>query len=191
MKLIAGLGNPGKEYRESRHNLGFRVIEELSSRHKIKLDKSKHRSLLGEGRIEGERVILVKPLTFVNLSGEALSSLKGSFPVETGDIIVIHDDLDLERGRIRIRERGSSGGHKGVNSIIEHLGTQEFSRIRIGIGRPSSSFDETAYVLGELEEEEKEIIAQAVREAAETAGMIIKEGVRETMNRYNKKGGKE
>jgi PTH1 family peptidyl-tRNA hydrolase len=191
MKLIAGLGNPGGKYRETRHNLGFRVIEELSSRHKIKLDKNKHQSLFGEGKIEKEGAVLVKPLTFVNLSGEALSSLKSSFLIEVEDIIVIHDDLDLERGSIRIRTKGSSGGHKGVNSIIEHLGTEEFIRIRIGIGRPSSLFDKTAYVLGEFAEEEKGIMGAAVREAAEAAGMIVREGAGKTMNKYNKKGGKE
>lgn len=191
MKLIAGLGNPGEEYRGSRHNLGFRVIEELFLKHRIKLNQSKYRSLFGEGEIEKEQVILVKPLTFVNLSGEALLLLKTFFSLEPPDMIVIHDDLDLKKGTIRIRARGSSGGHKGVESIIKHLETEEFARVRIGIGRPSPSLEETAYVLEGFEKEEKEMIAQAVREAADAVGIIIKEGLGEAMNRYNKRGGKE
>ncbi len=186
MKLIIGLGNPGENYQQTRHNLGFKVVEKISSLYKIKLNKSKFQSLFGEGKIKEEKVILAKPLTFMNLSGEVIVPLQNAFKFNLKDIIVIYDDLDLEIGKIRIREKGSSGGHKGIKSIIDHLKTTEFGRIRMGIGRPPLGLiNETDYVLGKFSTEEKKIVIASIREAVKAIETIIEEGIVKAMNRYN------
>ena len=136
MKLIVGLGNPGKQYDKTRHNIGFDVIEKIAEKLNIKLDQAKFKGIYGIGHVEGEKVYLLKPLTYMNLSGESICALMDYFQIDIEDLLVIYDDLDLPVGRIRLRQRGSAGGHNGIKSTIAHVGTQEFNRIRVGINRP-------------------------------------------------------
>ncbi|NLB88411.1 MAG: aminoacyl-tRNA hydrolase [Syntrophomonadaceae bacterium] len=152
MKIVVGLGNPGKKYSETRHNLGFKVVEELAKRFPIEKEESKYDAIIGHIRIGSEKVLLVKPLTYMNLSGKSVQPLVHFYKLELQDLIVIYDDMDLDLGRLRIRESGGTGGHKGMVSITQRLSTQEFPRIRVGIGRPE---DETIdLVLGNFSNDE-------------------------------------
>ena len=154
MKLIIGLGNPGKEYENTRHNVGFNVIDILAKEYDISVTKIKHKALIGEGRIGSEKVLLVKPQTYMNLSGETLIDIYKYYKVDLDNIIVIYDDMDIEPGKIKIRKKGSSGGHNGMKSIIQMIGTEDFPRIRIGIGRPEHNGDEINHVIGAIPEEQ-------------------------------------
>ncbi|MCD6317491.1 aminoacyl-tRNA hydrolase [Candidatus Aerophobetes bacterium] len=186
MRLVFGLGNPGKEYYKTRHNVGFLVIDYLSEKFKIGVENYSFRSLIGEGKIKGEEIILCKPLTFVNESGASLKEVKAYYQLNLEDIIVISDDADLPLGRIRIAKRGGSGGHKGLKSIIQSLETENFPRLRIGIGRPSEKMGLRDYVLEEftpLEWEIMELIIQKVTLAIET---IFTQGLDEAMQEYNR-----
>jgi len=188
MKIIVGLGNPGREYEKTRHNAGFMVIDRLSAVLKTPVEKRMFRALTGQGRIGDEKVLLVKPQTFMNLSGEAAGALLRWFKLAPADLLVICDDLDLPPGKMRIRSRGGSGGQKGMQSIIETIGADEFPRFRLGIGRPADpSFETADYVLGRFGQEEAEIFAEAVKLAAEAVVFAVNEGLEKAMNRYNRK----
>lgn len=184
MWMIVGLGNPGKAYANTRHNVGFMVAEEIAERYRIPLTEKKDGYRIGKGSIESERVILVEPLRYMNLSGPVVQTIREKFAVPPERLIVVHDDLDMETGRLRIRRTGSSGGHKGVESIIHHLGSKDFIRVKIGIGRtPGVNAEE--YVLSRFKQDEKKIIMEAVKRAADSVRVIIAEGLERAMNTFN------
>lgn len=185
MRVIFGLGNPGPEYRESRHNLGFRVVDSLSGKCKIELNSYCHQALIGKGCIGKEVVILVKPLTFVNAAGESLYQIKQSYRLNCEDIILISDDLDLDLGTLRITSKGGDGGHKGLRSVIRRLGTNLIPRLRIGIGRPKAEVDLQEYVLSEFDVREKKVIEAAIDKASEAIETIISQGIDQAMSKYN------
>ncbi len=187
MKIIVGLGNPTEKYVGTRHNVGFAVIEELADRFNISLDEKKHKAIFGKGIIEGEKVILVKPQTYMNLSGESVRSLVDYYKVEVEDIIVIYDDISLDVGQLRIREKGSAGGHNGMKNIISHLGSEAFVRIRVGIGEKPKGYDLADYVLSRFSKKEQELIVDGYYMAANAIKLIIQEDVSAAMNMYNVK----
>ena len=183
MKLIVGLGNPGREYQGARHNVGFVVVDILARRHGIHVKARRSKSLVGEGVIAGEKVVLAKPLTFMNLSGEAVGALVRRYRIDPSDIIVIADDVNLPLGRLRIRAGGSSGGHKGLRSIIHSLGMEDFPRIRVGIGSPKGEMVD--FVLSRFHKSERGVVDEAVNRAADAVEAILSEGIEPTMNRFN------
>ncbi len=188
MYLVVGLGNPGKEYEFTRHNIGFRVIDRISKDLNTAVSKSQCRTLIGHASSAGHKVILAKPQTFMNLSGDSVSELVKWHKIEKDRIIVIYDDLDLDVGKLRIRPKGNSGGHKGVESIIDRLGTTEFIRVRIGIGRPDKIIlkeNGSDYVLSNIPRKEQEAIDQAILSAAEAVAKIIGNSLEAAMNEYN------
>jgi len=162
MKCIVGLGNPGKQYDQTRHNIGFEVIDALSDQFSIPLNQSKFKGMYGVGLHNGEKVLLLKPLTYMNLSGESIRAVMDYYQIELEDLLVIYDDLDLPVGKIRLRQKGSPGGHNGIKSTVAHLGTQEFNRIRIGIDRPTPGMSVPDYVLGRFRPEERPLTQDAV-----------------------------
>ena len=186
MYVIAGLGNPGKKYENTRHNMGFLVLDELASKYGIKVSRIKHKALVGEGNIAGEKVLLVKPQTYMNLSGESLREVMSYYKVPIENLVVIYDDLDLETGTLRIRKKGSAGSHNGMKSVIYQLQDDGFPRIRVGIGA-SGDTDWKDYVCGTVSKEEAGILATAIRNAADAAACMIEEGVDIAMNKYNTK----
>ena len=183
--MVVGLGNPGLKYAGNRHNVGFHCLDRLAEKHDLVFDKRQLDAELAMGRIAGRRAILVKPQTFVNASGEAVGAVARFFKVDMGDVLVIYDDLDLPQGTTRLRPRGSSGGHNGIKSVIDHLGTQGFPRVRVGIGRPPGRMAPKAYVLqdwGEAERAEMEEVYDRVVSAVEA---FIRQGIKEAMNQFN------
>ena len=189
MYIIAGLGNPGKKYENTRHNIGFITLDFLAERHDIKINKIKHKALVGEGRIAGQKVLLVKPQTYMNLSGESLREVMDYYKVDIEDMIVIYDDIDLDAGAVRIRKKGSAGTHNGMRSIVQHLGT-DFPRIRMGIGKDKRG-DLVDFVLGGFTKEDKEVLEPAVERAALAVECYVDEGIEKAMNKYNIKAKKE
>ena len=193
MKLIIGLGNPGRIYAHSRHNIGFMCLNHFARTQGIRLDKKQGQARTGTGEVAGYKVILARPQTYMNLSGESVSRLVKRFKVDLDDLIIIHDDLDLPLGKIRIRHGGGSGGHKGIDSIVTHLESQDFTRIRVGIGRPAtvegSAEDKEAdvidYVLSDFTPEEKQAIAQVIPKVSEAIHCLLSEGLTAAMNKYN------
>jgi len=185
MKIVVGLGNPGSRYEATRHNVGFLVIDRLARELGITVNKSQNQALLGEGRIDSSKVLLVKPQTYMNNSGEAVGSLARYYKVNPEEIIVIYDDLDLEPGRLRVRAKGSAGGHNGIKSIIKHLDTEIFPRVKVGIGRPAPGMNFADYVLGYITKEEWLILDKAMADAAEAVKEIIRFGIEKAMNRFN------
>ena len=185
MKIIAGLGNPAAKYEGTRHNTGFAVIDQLAEKYSIRVNTNRQRGLCGAGIIGGEKVLLVKPLTFMNLSGECIRPLMDYYKLEPSELLVIYDDISLEIGQIRIRAKGSAGGHNGMKSIIGHLGTQEFPRIKVGVGGKPEQMDLADYVLGHFSREEQAAIKESVKLAAEASEFILTDGVKEAMNRFN------
>jgi PTH1 family peptidyl-tRNA hydrolase len=183
--LIVGLGNPGREYVENRHNVGFDCVDLLAEKYGIALNKSQHKARLGMGQVAGRRAILAKPQTYVNSSGEAVGAVARYDKVAPEDVLVIYDDLDLPQGTIRLRPGGSSGGHNGIKSIIEHLGTQAFPRVRIGIGRPPGRMEPKDYVLQDFTAAEREAMAEVYDRVVAAVETFIREGIREAMNRFN------
>lgn len=183
MKLIVGLGNPGKEYENTRHNVGFMAIDKISKLYNIDLNRKKFKGVYGEGFINNEKVILLKPTTYMNLSGESVREVTNFYKIDNLDVIVLYDDISLELGRIRIREKGSAGGHNGIKNIILNLATEEFPRIKIGIGKPN--VDLVKYVLGSFTEEEFKILDQSIDVSIKSVEEIIKSDVNGAMNKYN------
>lgn len=189
MYVIAGLGNPGAKYVNTRHNIGFMVIDELAGKNGISVTEKKHKALVGKGIVSGEKVLLVKPQTFMNLSGESIREIIDYYKIEEkSELIVISDDISLGVGALRIRKKGSAGGHNGLKNIILHLGHDEFQRIRLGVGEKPSGYDLADYVLGHFQEEEGALIAESVKQAAEAVEVMIAEGADKAMNEFNKKG---
>lgn len=189
MYIIVGLGNPGKDYENTRHNIGFMVIDEAAGKYNISVSEKKHKAIIGKGYIGGQKVILVKPQTYMNLSGESVRDIIDYYKIEEKtELIVISDDISLDVGQLRIRKKGSAGGHNGLKNIILHLGHDEFQRIRMGVGEKPSGYDLADYVLGHFSGEEKAQIADAVKKAAEALEVIITEGPDAAMNQFNKKG---
>lgn len=187
MYLIAGLGNPTKEYDKTRHNVGFSVLDVLADKYGIDVSERKHRAYCGKGVIEGQKVLLLKPQTFMNLSGESLRSAVDYYKIDPEDIIVIYDDISLDPGQLRIRLKGSAGGHNGIKNIIAQLGTQEFPRIKVGVGAKPPRMDLADYVLSRFSKGEQERMDEAFRDAAEAAVMMMTEGAERAMNHYNAK----
>jgi PTH1 family peptidyl-tRNA hydrolase len=184
VKLIIGLGNPGKVYVNNRHNVGFRCLDHFARLHRISLKERKARAKVGAGEVAGVQVVLAKPRTYMNLSGGAVGRLVRQLGVQLDDLLVICDDLDLPLGKFRIRQRGGSAGHKGVQSIIASLGSEEFPRIRIGIGRPDDG-DEIAYVLSDFTAAEKGLVKEVIATVSDVICCILAEGIEAAMNRYN------
>ena len=188
MYIIAGLGNPGKEYENTRHNIGFDVIDRLAEEENIAVMESKHKALIGKGYVAGQKVILAKPQTFMNLSGESIREIVDYYKVDdTAELIVISDDISLDVGQIRIRKKGSAGGHNGIKNIIAHLGTQEFPRIKVGVGDKPKGMDLADYVLGHFSKEDQAKMDEAFKDAADAAEMILDKGMDAAMNHYNMK----
>lgn len=185
MYLIVGLGNPEEDYSKTRHNMGFNVINVLSEKYDIKVNKSKFKALYGTGTINGEKVVLVKPQTYMNLSGEAVQEFVNFYKVENKDIIVIYDDIDTIPGKIRIRKSGGPGTHNGMKSVVGCLNSEEFTRVRVGIGCPEFKGDLINYVIGHIPEEELEILGKGVELAAKAVEEIIKNGADIAMNKFN------
>lgn len=184
MKIIVGLGNPGPEYKNTRHNIGYMVVEELAARYPVEKQESKFDALIGTVRIKGEKILLVKPLTYMNLSGQAVQPLLHWHKLDLQNLMVVVDDMDLPLGTIRIRAAGGSGGHNGIKSIMERLATPNFARTRLGIGRPEGRAA-VDWVLGRFGAGEKETLEQVVKQAADAMEKWITSGLEETMNTYN------
>lgn len=184
MKLIVGLGNPGKEYERTRHNAGFMVIDKVAEKCSLSFNKTKFNALVAEGKVHGESVMLMKPQTYMNLSGNAVSEAVRFYKLDLSDLLIIHDDLDLPVGKIRIRESGSAGGQNGMKNIINLLGTQDIRRIRVGIDK-NKLIPVPDYVLGKIPEEQKDEFDQAVETAAKAAVASITMSFSNVMNRYN------
>ena len=188
MFIIVGLGNPSKEYEGTRHNAGFEVIDRISDKYNISVDTKKHRALIGKGIIEGQKVILAKPQTFMNLSGESVRSLLDYYKVdEEQELIVIYDDISLDNGQIRIRAKGSAGGHNGIKNIIAHLGGQIFPRVKVGVGEKPSKYDLADYVLGHFSKEEQVLMDEGYAHAIHAVEMILEGDISAAMNEYNRK----
>ena len=188
MYIIAGLGNPGKQYEHTRHNVGFDTLDKLAEKYHISIDNQKHKAVCGSGYIEGQKVILVKPQTYMNLSGERLREIIDFYKLDPAEeLIVIYDDISLDPGQLRIRVKGSAGGHNGIKSIIAHLGTQEFPRVKVGVGEKPSRMDLADYVLGHFSKEEQATMADAVKEAADAVCEIVNVGIAQAMNDHNRK----
>ncbi|KYH34362.1 peptidyl-tRNA hydrolase [Clostridium tepidiprofundi DSM 19306] len=183
MFLIVGLGNPGDKYINTRHNVGFDVLDILAYKYNIKIEKEKFKGLFNEIRIKGEKVILLKPLTYMNLSGESVVQFVNYYNIPLKNVIIIHDDISIDIGKIRIRQKGSSGGQNGVKNIIQNLSSDNFNRIKVGIGSPEN--DLVSYVLGKFSDEERKIIDKTIELAASAAENIITNGVVEAMNKFN------
>lgn len=187
MYIVAGLGNPGGKYENTRHNVGFHVIDTLADRMGVRVDEKKHFALCGKGILAGQRVVLLKPQTYMNNSGQSLRAAADFYKVAPEEIIVISDDIDLEQGQLRIRLKGSAGGHNGLKSIIQHLGSQDFPRVRVGIGGKPEGWDLADYVLGQLKGNDAEAMQNAYHTAADAVEVMISEGGDIAMNRFNRK----
>lgn len=186
MKLIVGLGNPGREYENTRHNAGFKVMEQIERELNVSISMNKFKGLYVKTKYKGEDVLLLKPQTYMNLSGESVKEIMTFFKIDIKDLLVIYDDLDLPVGKIRLREKGSAGGQNGMKNIIQHLGTQQFNRIRVGIGK-DSRIPTVDYVLGKFRKEELEIFEEALIDAKNAAIHFITHDFSSTMNEFNKK----
>ena len=192
MYIIAGLGNPTMQYEGTRHNAGFDVIDALADKYNISVDGRKNRAYIGKGIIEGQKVLLVKPQTYMNLSGESIGGLVDYFKIdEEQDLIVIYDDISLPPGQIRIRKKGSAGGHNGIKSIISHLGTNVFPRIKVGVGEKPSGYDLADYVLGHFSKDDRAKMQEGYTRAMHAAEMLVAGDVEQAMNEYNKKAKQE
>ena len=187
--LIVGLGNPGPEYSGSRHNVGFQCVRWLAKKHGLSFDGARAHARIAQGAILGKPVVLARPQTFMNLSGQAVKGLLQWLRLTPAEIVVFHDDLDLPLGRIRLRPGGSAGGHRGIRSIIDSLGAQDFARLRVGIGRPEGN-DAIDYVLGDFTAAERQIMAESYARAAEAVACILAEGLEVAMNRFNANRGR-
>lgn len=188
MYIIVGLGNPSKEYEGTRHNVGFEVIDKLAEKYNISVDAKKHRAYIGKGMIAGQKVILAKPQTYMNLSGESVRSLLDYYKIdEEEELLVIYDDISLDHGQIRIRAKGSAGGHNGIKNIIAQLGTDTFQRIKVGVGEKPKGYDLAAYVLGHFHGEDLELMEEGYEKAISATEEILKGEIDAAMNEYNRK----
>ena len=186
MYVIAGLGNPGKKYANTRHNMGFITIDQLAEKHDIKVDKVKFKALVGEGRIAGQKVLLVKPQTYMNLSGESIQEVMHFYKLEPEELIVIYDDLDLDAGALRLRKFGSAGTHNGMRSVVQHLGSDRFPRIRLGIGNQGKK-DIIDFVIGGFSKDEVPVLEEAVTNAVLAIECMLGEGIDRAMSQFNTK----
>ena len=188
MFIIAGLGNPGREYENTRHNIGFHVIDDIAKKYQITMLERKHKAIIGKGYIDGQKVVLVKPLTYMNLSGESIREVTDYYKVDvTTQLVVFSDDISLDVGQLRIRKKGSAGGHNGLKNIILHLGSENFIRIRIGVSDKPQGYDLKDYVLGHFTDKEKKLLEETSGKAVEAIRMILQGDVDGAMNRYNTK----
>ena len=185
MYLIVGLGNPENEYANTRHNMGFNTINEIAKKNNITIVKSKFKGLYETGIIEGKKVVLLKPQTYMNLSGESIREIVDFYNIKPEEILVIYDDMDIEKGEIKIRKKGGSGSHNGMKSVIQELNCTECGRIRVGIGKPQYKDDMINYVIGPVPKEEQEILQQGVNKAVEAIEEILKNGIDIAMNKFN------
>ncbi|MCQ6563727.1 aminoacyl-tRNA hydrolase [Paenibacillus mendelii] len=186
MKWIVGLGNPGTAYANTRHNVGFMAVDALAKRFGISVTQSKSKGLLGEGNIAGTKVVLLKPMTFMNLSGESVRGFMDYYKADLADLIVVYDDLDTEIGKIRLRYQGSAGGHNGIKSIIQHTGTQIFNRVRMGISRPQPGMKIADYVLSNFPKSETDQVASMIDQTCDAIEYALKHPFDQTMARYNR-----
>lgn len=188
MFIIVGLGNPTKEYEGTRHNVGFDVIDAIADKYNISVTERKSRAFCGKGIIEGQKVILVKPQTYMNLSGESVRGLVDYYKVdEETELLIIFDDISLDVGQLRIRKKGSAGGHNGIKNIIQHLGSNVFQRIKVGVGEKPKEYDLVDYVLGHFSKAEREIMEEGYKNAIEAVEMIVRGDIDAAMNAFNKK----
>lgn len=186
MYIIAGLGNPERKYDGTRHNIGFSAITAIADEYDISLNVRKHKALCGMGYIEGQKVLIAQPLTYMNLSGKSIRELIDYYKVNPEEeLIIIYDDINLDIGRLRIREKGSAGGHNGIKSIIAHLGTQNFKRIRIGVGEKPAGRDLVDYVLGRFDKEDEPVMRDALADTVEACRIIVADDIRTAMNKFN------
>lgn len=186
MMIIAGLGNPTDKYRGTRHNVGFDAIDKIAEIYGIKVDTLKHRALIGKGIIEGEKVVLMKPQTFMNNSGEAIREAVNFYKIDPEEeLIIIYDDITLAEGRLRIRGKGSAGGHNGIKSIIAHTGTEKFKRIRVGIGEKPAQMDLADYVLGRFSPDMRKLVDEGIEKAADAVKIMISQDINAAMNKHN------
>ena len=188
MFIIVGLGNPTRQYEGTKHNVGFDTIDYLIDEYQIPSSGAGHKALFGKGMIAGQKVIVAKPMTYMNLSGESVRELVNYYKVDPeSELIVVYDDISLAPGQLRIRAKGSAGGHNGIKSIIAHLGTQEFPRVRVGVGEKPPRMDLADYVLGHFSQGERKIMEDAVKEAADAVMEAVEEGIGHAMNSHNRK----
>ena len=190
MYIIVGLGNPGKQYENTRHNMGFLAVDLLAEKFNIEVNKIKFKALVGEGRIAGQKVLLVKPQTYMNLSGEAVRQAMDFYKIDPEELIVIYDDIDIPTGTFRIRKKGSPGTHNGMRNIFQHIQTNDFPRIRVGIGSGKKE-NLIGYVTGGISKSEKELLEDALKKSADAAACIIEKGIDKAMNEYNVRPNKE
>lgn len=188
MYIIAGLGNPDKRYEHTRHNVGFDVIDAMAKKYNVELTEKKHQAIYGSGYIAGQKVLLVKPQTYMNLSGESIQAILNFYKLDAeNDLLVIFDDISLAPGRIRVRAKGSAGGHNGIKNIIAMTGTQGFARIKVGVGEKPEGWDLADYVLGRFSKEERVLVEDAFLDAIEAAEMILADDLSAAMNKFNGK----
>lgn len=188
MYIIVGLGNPGREYQNTRHNIGFQVIDAIAEKNNISVKEKKYKALIGKGLVAGQKVLLVKPQTYMNLSGESVREVIDYYKIdEKEELIVISDDISLDVGQIRIRKKGSAGGHNGLKNIILHLGHDQFERIKMGVGEKPQGYDLADYVLGHFTQLEQKILQDSIARASQAVETIMTDGVDQAMNRYNQK----
>ena len=188
MYIIAGLGNPKREYENTRHNVGFDVIDALADKYGIRVIERKHKALVGRGYIDGMKVVLAKPQTFMNLSGESIREIIDYYKVDPQtELIVVCDDISLDLGQLRIRKKGSAGGHNGIKDIIRQLGTEKFLRIKVGVGAKPKGWDLADYVLGRFSTEDRKIVDEAIAKAGNAVDIMISQGPDAAMNEFNKK----
>ena len=188
MYIIVGLGNPTKEYENTRHNIGFDVIDYIIDKYDIPYSGTKHRAMYGSGMMDGVKVVVAKPLTYMNLSGEAVRSLVDYYKVDpAAELIIIYDDVSLPPGQIRIRKKGSAGGHNGIKSIIGHLDSKDFIRIRVGVGEKPKGWNLADYVLGRFSKQERKLVEEAVENSEKATTMILNDEIDAAMNKFNKK----
>lgn len=185
MYIIIGLGNPEPEYSKTRHNMGFDTINKIATKYKISMNRTKFEAIYAAGEIEGEKVILVKPQTYMNLSGKSVRAFYDFYKIQQENLIVIYDDMDIAKGIMKIRKKGGPGSHNGMKSIVQELNAEDFPRIRIGIGNPEHKNDAINYVIGKINEDEYNILEQGINKAAEAISEIIKNGIDKAMNKYN------
>lgn len=188
MYIIVGLGNPDRQYQNTRHNIGFDVVDAIADKNNITVGERKHKALIGKGFVSGQKVVLVKPQTYMNLSGESVREVIDFYKIdEKSELIVISDDVSLDVGQIRIRKKGSAGGHNGLKNIILHLGHNEFQRVKMGVGEKPEGYNLADYVLGHFPKEEREIMDESAKRAADAIEVMITDDTDAAMNQYNKK----